>query len=368
MSNLFDLAPDAEAGFAADTDIEVDKAVVKLLPKDSKIVSAAGHGASLWTRSARIDVELPDGTPKSYFMKVATGPNGLSMLKGEYNSSVDMDTVIPGFAPIPIGWGTFESDSNLHFFLQAFHEMDNEVPDMDQLTKTLAEMHLKSADMLEDMAAGHQRPEGKVYGYHITTHNGKLAQDNTWTATWEEYFVNNMKCMLDHDEKEGGPRPQEMEDLLLPLFEKVIPRLLRPMEIDGRHVKPCLLHGDLWYANCSTDLERNRPIVYDACCFWGHNEYDIRTMRAKTRYKFGRAQQKMYLQHFPAAYPVEDFEWRNALYHLRCQLHDSSLFPQNPRFRQLFIEEARQLVEMFPGGFEEWDANRRKDGELMEMN
>lgn len=263
-----------------------------MFPEGSSILSAAGHGGSLWTRSIRIDIELADGTPKAYFIKVelcinftsllnkaadssgqvATGENCLSMLKGEYNSSVAMDTVLPGFAPLPIGWGTFESNKNLHFFLQAFHEMDQEVPDMDMLTKMLAEMHLKSAGMCDELTKNHGKPAGTMYGFHVTTHHGKLAQDTTWTATWEEYFVRNMRCMLDHDEKEGGPRPPEMEELLSPLFRKVIPRLLRPMEIEGRHVKPCLIHGDLWDGNCSTDTEKDRPIVYDACCFWGHNE------------------------------------------------------------------------------------------------
>lgn len=207
------------------------------------------------------------------------------MLQGEYHSAVVMRTVLPGFSPIPIGWGTFESDKDLSFFLQAFHEMDHEIPDMDQLTKMLAEMHLKGAERFEELTEG-QRPEGKKYGFHVMTHNGKLGQDNTWATTWEEYFVQNMRIMLDYDYKEGGDRPQEMEELLGPLFEKVIPRLLRPMEMEGRKVKPCLIHGDLWYQNCSTDLDRDVPIVYDACCFWGHNECKGKTEHLTSRPPF----------------------------------------------------------------------------------
>jgi protein-ribulosamine 3-kinase len=190
------------------------------------------------------------------------------MLEGEYHSAVDMQAVLPGFSPVPIGWGVFSSDENL---LQAFHDMDTEIPDMDLLTKMLAEFHLKSAERFEELTQG-RRPADMRFEYHVTTCNGKLTQDNTWTRTWQEYFVRSMRRMLEHDEKEGGERPQEIEDLLPPLFEKVIPRLLRPMEIDGREVKPSLIHGDLWYGNTSTDHDNNAPIVYDACCFWGHNE------------------------------------------------------------------------------------------------
>ncbi|CAG5188315.1 uncharacterized protein ALTATR162_LOCUS11927 [Alternaria atra] len=293
MSNPFELAPDATAGAS----IDVDDAVKRFFPEGSRIDSAVGHGASLWTRSARIDIETSDGTPKSYFIKVAPGPNGRSMLEGEYHSAMDMRAVLPGFSPIPIGWGVFDSDQDLAFFLQAFHDMDTEIPDMDQLTRTLAEFHIKSEERFEELTRD-RRPDGMKFGYH------------------EEYFTQNMKRMLEHDEKEGGERPQELEELLQPLFDKVIPRLLRPMEMNGGEVKPSLIHGDLWYGNTSTDHENNVPIVYDACCFWGHNEYEIRTMRAKTRYRFGKAQQRAYLQHYPAAYPVQDFEARNALYHL----------------------------------------------------
>ncbi|KAF2742945.1 hypothetical protein M011DRAFT_252883 [Sporormia fimetaria CBS 119925] len=370
MSNPFELAPDASAGFSAE--IELDKAVTKLLPEGSTIKSAVGHGASLWTRSARIDIELADGTPKSYFIKVAPGPNGISMLRGEFHSATDMQAVLPDFSPKPIGWGVFESNEDLAFFLQFYHDMDNEIPDMDKMTKMLANFHLKSSKTFERLTAG-RRPQGKRFGYHVSTHNGKLAQNNSWTSTWEEYFTQNMKTMLDHDLKKGGERPQAIEELLTPLFEKVIPRLLRPMEMDGRTVTPCLLHGDLWYGNASTDKHSNLPIVFDACCFWGHNECkpsirvgihinlfwiltilasdEIRTMRTNTVQGFGKAQKDAYLQHYPPAHPVEDFEARNALYHLydfhnraqcrrsnysssRSQLHDCALFPENPKYRQ----------------------------------
>jgi fructosamine-3-kinase len=35
------------------------------------------------------------------------------------------------------------------------------------------------------------------------------------------------------------------------LLKKVIPRLLDPLETDGRSIKPVLLHGDLWLGNVS---------------------------------------------------------------------------------------------------------------------
>jgi len=56
------------------------------------------------------------------------------------------------------------------------------------------------------------------------------------------------------------------------LFDKVIPRLLRPLETNGRTVKPCLVHGDLWYGNAGVNAGTNASLVFDACCFYAHNE------------------------------------------------------------------------------------------------
>ena len=163
---------------------------------------------------------------------------------GEYRLAIDMRAVLPGFSPTLIGWGVFDSDDHVAFSMEAFHDMDTEIPDTDQLTRTLTEFHIKSEERFEELSQD-RRPDGMKFGYHVTTHNGKLAQDNPWMRTWEEYFTQNMGRMLEHDEKEGGERPQEMEELQVSLFEKVIPRLLRPMETDGRKVKPLLVHGDL---------------------------------------------------------------------------------------------------------------------------
>jgi hypothetical protein len=55
--------------------------------------------------------------------------------------------------------------------------------------------------------------------------------------------------MLELDEQEGGQRPHETEELVRELCEKVIPRLLEPMERDGREVKPVFCHGDFKMGN-----------------------------------------------------------------------------------------------------------------------
>jgi protein-ribulosamine 3-kinase len=60
------------------------------------VIGAKSHGASFWTRTARIDVQLADGTPQKYFLKVSSGELGMSMLRGEYHGVKTLHAYTPG--------------------------------------------------------------------------------------------------------------------------------------------------------------------------------------------------------------------------------------------------------------------------------
>ena len=212
------------------------------------------------------------------------------MLKGDFMSAADMQNVSPRFCTRWVSWGSFaqaqeealddeykygdqntREDKAHHYYVSEFVTMRPPTPsDMQLLAHQLALFHAKSAEKC-DVLNQQGRPQGRFFGYHTTTHNGKLAQDNTWTSTWEEYFTRNMMRMLDHDEDEGGKRSVEAEYLLDVLLDKVIPRLLRPMEMDGRKISPSLCHGDLWEGNVGVG-EDGEVVVFDPGCFWGHAE------------------------------------------------------------------------------------------------
>ena len=56
------------------------------------------------------------------------------------------------------------------------------------------------------------------------------------------------------------------------MCDKVIPRLLRPMETGTRRLKPTLVHGCLWHGNVGVDVKTDEPMLYDCCAFYGHHE------------------------------------------------------------------------------------------------
>jgi protein-ribulosamine 3-kinase len=181
------------------------------------------------------------------------------MVHSEFESMQAIHNLTPEFAPKPIAWGSYSSVPDTHFFLCEYREMIEEMPDPEVFASRLARLHQTS-----------KSPTGK-FGFHMTTYSGNQPQPTDWEASWEAYFAKNLRFALDLEIEAKGYDP-EFDKLVPAIFDKVIPRLLRPLETEGRSVKPSLVHGDLWYANSGIDPDTNQPIVFDACCFYAHNE------------------------------------------------------------------------------------------------
>ena len=190
------------------------------------------------------------------------GAHGMKALHGEFESTSSIHAVVGDFTPKPITWGSFKSIPDAHYYICKFYELAEELPEPSEFCAKLASLHTKS-----------QAPNGK-FGFHIVTYNGNLPQNNEYTDTWEEFFFNGFKHMLNLNLERGGPW-EEMETLKDAMLEKVIPRLLRPMETGGQSIKPALVHGDLWCGNAAVDTQADRPLIYDPASFYAHNECKI---------------------------------------------------------------------------------------------
>jgi protein-ribulosamine 3-kinase len=180
------------------------------------------------------------------------------MAYGELEGTRELYALIPDNVPRPIGAGPLSSSPEKHFFLAEFCDMMDELPATPDFVAALAKVHQKKS------------PNGK-FGFACTTFHGNLPMDNAWCDTWEEYFTRVMKESF-RFEREVQGADEEMDKLAEQLITKVIPRLLRPMETNGRHVEPVLLHGDLWHGNVGTNNNTDDPVLYDPCVLYGHNE------------------------------------------------------------------------------------------------
>lgn len=167
--------------------------------------------------------------------------------------------VIPKFVPVPIGYGSYVKDPDIHFFVCELVNLAEGLPEMEAFCQNLAQLHHASVS-----------PNGK-FGFHVPTYKGTIPQYTQWHDTWEESFHHSLKWFVYTEEKSQGP-DREMQELCQGIFDKVIPRLLRPMETNGRRLKPCLIHGDIWAGNCATNADLNLPVIFDGAALYAHNE------------------------------------------------------------------------------------------------
>ena len=222
------------------------------------------------------------------------------MFEGTFASESVFYSYIPKHVPKPLAWGQYKSDPSTWFYLTNFHDLVDEVPDVHKFVSIIAQVHKESMG------------KENRYGFDLRTHLAHLPNDNNWQMSWETFFRQLIEQMLRFDDDAHG-QDAEMDDLKENLLNKVIPRLLRPLETGGRTIKPCLLHSDLWPGNAMSDADTDEIIIFDSCAFWGHNEADLGSWRAP-RYKMGKPYLKEYQRVMGISEPRRDWDDRNALY------------------------------------------------------
>ena len=183
------------------------------------------------------------------------------MMLGTYKSESAMHHFAPANVPKPLAWGTCKRDPNEHFYICDFRDMTDDLPDIKKFPALVAKIH-------RDSMMG---PPGRRFGFKVDTHLANIANDNTWSDTWEEWYTGAFEQMLVEEEKSHGP-DDELTSLASSMCEKVVPRLLRPLETGGRYIRPCLIHSDLRPEHVKADALTGEPIIFDSCAFWGHNE------------------------------------------------------------------------------------------------
>lgn len=231
----------------------------------------------------------------------------------------------------------------MHFFLCEFVHMRDEIPGVRALGECIATLHSRSWA---------RSPNG-MFGFHVTTYNGLFPQHTAWSSSWEAFFIETLRSAFALEKKVHAPS-LELTELTKPLLEKVCPRLLRPLETEGRVILPTLVHGDLWDNNTGVLTRTGAPCVFDASALWAHNEYELHSWRGDN-FKIGKDYTREYFKHIPPSAPEEDWEDRNQLYGLMTDVLESYLFKDTTKFRRFLIDNMRALVDKYPHGYK-WKA------------
>jgi len=236
------------------------------------------------------------------------------MLEGEYQSLKAIHNIIPSFVPEPYAFGKFkDSPPETYFLLMEFLDLSTDLPDPVEFCERLAELHRKSAS-----------PSGK-FGFSVITCQGPHDQDTEWHESWCFFYTRLLTQYFETEIDNNGPS-EEYQQAFDVLRNHVIPKILEPLQAEGRDLKPCLLHGDLWEGNCATNLASGVPVVFDAASFYGHNELDLAMWRRDIS-RFSKSYFRQYLRNMPPSEPRDQWDDRNRLYAITYEIAHSNAWP-----------------------------------------
>lgn len=239
------------------------------------------------------------------------------MLGGEFESSKVIHSTMPDFIPTPSGFGKYKVENpETYFYLSKFVDMDvASPPDPADFTSRLAHLHKTS-----------QSPTGN-FGFHVRTCDGDRPHTVDWQESWAVFYRNLFLGVCELDIKRNGPWP-EYERAISQVAWKVIPRLLEPLQAEGRKIKPCIIHGDLWEGNMGINMETGDTILFDAGSYFAHNEMELGHWRCEFSSVFrSEVYMRHYLLNYPAAEPADEFDDRNRLYSLKGAINYSAGHP-----------------------------------------
>lgn len=302
-------------------------------------MSAESSGISAWTKTAKVSVILPDGSPKRYFLKVqytcsstndevfpiqridntqcATLQGARALAEGEFYSIRDIDTLMPGLVPKEVGWGEyFNGEQQVYFYLGDFRDLDfSTPPDPAHFIDRVVELHQKGTS-----------PNG-MFGYHVPTVCGIMERTVNWEKNWVKAFTRQLEDVIKYDNETNGQWPQ-LDAALKQLIDAVIPRLLGALQANGREITPTLIHGDLWEQNIAHDMETGEMIWFDAGCIYAHNEMEFGGWRCTWASNLrSPIYMRLYQRYIEPSEPAEEWDDRNRLYAIRCHINESAGHP-----------------------------------------
>ncbi|CAG8265115.1 unnamed protein product [Penicillium nalgiovense] len=241
---------------------------------------------------------------------------------------------MPSIVPAPKGYGKC-LDSDDHFFMCDYLEIDHRTPDEAKLAESISELHRSSVS-----------PTGQ-FGFHVTTYDGKLPLVTQWDSNWVSFYGKLLEGVYNLDVQANG-RWTRLDNAMKLLLDKVVPRLLGRLYEDNRTVKPCLIHGDLWEQNIGTDPRTENIYIFDACAYYAHHEMAIGMWRVNHHLMNAPRYRNSYFKLFKPDEPVDEYDDRNRLYCLKEKIMYSAHVP-GTKARGEALDDMLYLIDKYVG-------------------
>jgi protein-ribulosamine 3-kinase len=187
------------------------------------------------------------------------------------------------------------------------------------LASKVAQMHTTQAPIPE----GHDKP---MFGFPVPTCCGSTEQDNSWRASWAEFYADNRLRHIARQAVRNNGADPELEEAVEQVAGKVVPRLIGDDVV--KDIKPVVIHGDLWSGNHSKGQIAGQggceEVVYDPSAVYGHSEFELGIMSMFGG--FSNHFWKEYHELVPKAEPVDEWPDRVRLYELYHHLNHFAMF------------------------------------------
>lgn len=256
-------------------------------------------------------------------MQYVAGDLSRGQLEGEFTGLAELHKPAPTFVVRPVAWGRLEIDAGImpsYFLLLEFRNLAEGLPDPAQLGARLAAMHQSS-----------ESPNGQ-FGFGVQTYDGARLQHVAWDPSWASFFSQLLGEAKRQDGETNGPW-RALDVVFARVQSHLVPRLVGALERDGRTVKPCLIHGDLWDGNVATDADSGAPVIFDCGVYYAHNEMELGIWRAQRHRLCDEAFRQAYLRHAEPSEPRDEWDDRNRLYSAKTNLMHSACYAGSPARR-----------------------------------
>ncbi|KAH0532469.1 hypothetical protein TsFJ059_001157 [Trichoderma semiorbis] len=296
----------------------IDPAILAALDLDKDNTTISSVGGSGFSSTFKLST-TKDGQPFDYFVKTASGEGAKIMFQGEHASLNAIHDAVPNFCPKSYCHGPMQN-SNKYFLATDFLNLGYSASKGSGISfaAKLAKLHTTPAPI----------PEGfdrAMFGFPVPTCCGDTEQDNSWRASWADFYAENrLRFIMRRIVENHGPDDQAA-DMVEKIASSVVPRLIGD---DRIAITPVVIHGDLWSGNHSTGQIAGKggreEVAFDPSCVYGHSEYELGIMRMFGGY--GGSFWSEYEKLVPKSEPKEEWDDRVMLYELYHHLNHSSIF------------------------------------------
>ena len=269
------------------------------------------------------------------------------LIQGEHASLKAIHDAVPSLCPQSFGHGQLESQHQSSFLVTDFLNLtsrSSKSKSAQSLAAKLAKLHTTPAPVPD----GFDKP---MFGFPVTTCCGDTPQDNSFKASWAEFYAENRLMSILRLAEQRNGKEKELRKLVEDTASKVVPRLIGDEHLNnGKGVTPVVVHGDLWSGNASVGIigsNTGEPedVVFDSSACYAHSEYELGIMNMFGG--FGGSFLKEYHELCPKTEPVNEYSDRVKLYELFHHLNHYALFGGGYRSGAVRIMES--LVRKYGG-------------------